>query len=112
VPAWAYAEPVAGCAHAGSQFSALTHEQAAGGGRRCLKFDAAFADKLRRRRPRPDDMGHLDEVFIRIGGELHYLRRAADQEGIVLDILVQSRRNAGAAMCRAFSSPTSWAATA
>jgi putative transposase len=39
----------------------------------------------------------LDEVFIRIQGELHYLWRAVDQNGVVLDILVQSCRNAGAA---------------
>jgi putative transposase len=36
-------------------------------------------------------------VFIRIKGELHYLWRAVDQDGVVLDILVQSRRDAGAA---------------
>src|ERR1700709_924036 len=64
--------------------------------RRCLKFGASFASSLRRRRPRPGDKWHLDEVFIRIQGELHYLWRAVDQHGIVLDILVQSRRNAGA----------------
>ena len=46
---------------------------------------------------RPGDKWHLDEVFIRIQGELHYLWRAVDQDGIVLDILVQSRRDAGAA---------------
>ena len=39
----------------------------------------------------------LDEVFIRIKGELHFLWRAVDQDGVVLDILVQSRRDAGAA---------------
>ena len=39
----------------------------------------------------------MDEVFIRIQGELHYLWRAVDQDGIVLDILVQRRRDAGAA---------------
>src|SRR4051795_9597672 len=39
----------------------------------------------------------MDEVFICIRGKLHYLWRAVDQEGCVLDILVQSRRNAGAA---------------
>src|SRR3954452_18553809 len=39
----------------------------------------------------------MDEVFIRIRGKLHYLWRAVDQEGRVLDILVQSRRNADAA---------------
>ena len=39
----------------------------------------------------------MDEVFIRIQGELRYLWRAVDQDGIVLDILVQTRRDAGAA---------------
>ena len=63
----------------------------------CQKFGRSFADKLRKRRPRPGDRGHLDEVFIRIQGELHYLWRAVDQNGAVLDILVQSRRNAKAA---------------
>ena len=63
----------------------------------CLKFGANFANKLRRRRPRPGDKWHLDEVFIRIQGELHYLWRAVDQDGVVLDLLVQSRRDAGAA---------------
>jgi putative transposase len=63
----------------------------------CHKFGPSFADKLRRRRPRPGDKWHLDEVFIRINGKLHYLWRAVDQDGIVLDIVVQSRRNAGAA---------------
>jgi putative transposase len=63
----------------------------------CLKFGDDFANNRRRRRPRPGDKWHLDEVFIRIQGELHYLWRAVDQGGIVLDILVQSRRNAAAA---------------
>ena len=63
----------------------------------CLKFGASFADKMRRRRPRPGDEWYLDEVFIRITGELHFLWRAVDQDGVVLDILVQSRRDAGAA---------------
>jgi putative transposase len=39
----------------------------------------------------------LDEVFIRIRGVLHYLWRAVDQHGVVLDILVQDRRNGTAA---------------
>ena len=63
----------------------------------CLKFGAVFADNLRRRRPRPGDKSHLDEVFIRIQGELHYLWRAVDQDGVILDILVQSRRDGVAA---------------
>ncbi|CAH2605835.1 transposase (plasmid) [Rhodovastum atsumiense] len=63
----------------------------------CHKFGADFARKLRRRRPKPGDTWHLDEVFLRINGELHYLWRAVDQHGVVLDILVQGRRNAAAA---------------
>jgi putative transposase len=49
------------------------------------------------RRPKPGDTWHLDEVFLKINGELHYLWRAVDQHGVVLDILVQDRRNATAA---------------
>ena len=62
-----------------------------------LRFGRAFANSLKRRRPQPGDKWHLDEVFIRIRGKLHYLWRAIDQHGTVLDILVQSRRNAKAA---------------
>jgi len=61
------------------------------------KFAASFADRLRRRRPRPGDKRHMDEVFIRIQGVQHYLWRAVDQNGVVLDILVQARRDANAA---------------
>jgi putative transposase len=49
----------------------------------------SFAHSMRRRRPRPGDKWHMDEVFIRIKGVLHYLWRAVDQDGVVLDILVQ-----------------------
>jgi len=58
-----------------------------------LKFGQTFANDLRRRRPRPGDKWHMDEMFIKINGEDHYLWRAVDQDGNVLDILVQSRRN-------------------
>ncbi|MGW1092160.1 IS6 family transposase, partial [Streptomyces sp. NPDC002596] len=54
----------------------------------CLKFGQAYANALRRRQPRPGT-GHLDEVFIKINGEQKYLWRAVDQDGDVLDILVQ-----------------------
>ena len=63
----------------------------------CLRFGADSARRLRRRRPRPGDIWHLDEVFLRINGVLHCLWRAVDQHGVVLDILVQGRRNATAA---------------
>src|SRR5947209_5129573 len=63
----------------------------------CAKFGQQFANALRRRRPRPGDKWHLDEVFLTINGERCYLWRAVDQDGNVLDILVQSRRDARAA---------------
>ena len=63
----------------------------------CAKFGQAYANQLRRRRPRPGDKWHLDEVFVGINGRLCYLWRAVDQHGNVLDVLVQSRRNAVAA---------------
>ena len=63
----------------------------------CLKFGQAYANALRRRRPRPGDKWYLDEVFIMINGERRYLWRAVDQDGNVLDILVQNRRNKAAA---------------
>ena len=62
-----------------------------------LRFGRLFANKLRRRRPRPGDKWHLDEMFVRIRGKLHYLWRAVDQDGHVLDILVQGRRDTKAA---------------
>jgi putative transposase len=63
----------------------------------CAKFGQAYANALRRRRPRPGDKWHLDEVYIKIAGKTHYLWRAVDQHGIVLDILVTSRRDTRAA---------------
>ena len=63
----------------------------------CLRFGTEFAAKLRKRRPRPGDTWHMDEVYLKINGELFYLWRAVDQHGVVLDILVQERRNATAA---------------
>ena len=63
-----------------------------------LRFGRIFANALKRRRPQPGDKWYMDEVFIRIRGKQHYLWRAVDQAGNVLDILVQSRRNAAAAM--------------
>ncbi|GAB2463249.1 IS6 family transposase [Streptomyces incanus] len=63
----------------------------------CAKFGQAYANGLRRRRSRPGDTWHLDEVFVRINGERKYLWRAVDADGTVLDILVQSRRDKAAA---------------
>ncbi|HSH80237.1 MAG TPA: IS6 family transposase [Herpetosiphonaceae bacterium] len=61
------------------------------------KFGQTYANQLRRRRARPGDKWFLDEVFLKINGKTQYLWRAVDQHGNVLDILVQSRRNKGAA---------------
>ena len=63
----------------------------------CAKFGQAYANELRRRRPRPGAKWHLDEVFIKIRGVQRYLWRAVDEHGVVLDVLVTSRRNAAAA---------------
>ena len=63
----------------------------------CRKFGQIYANGLRRRRSRPGDKWHLDEVFIKINGKTHYLWRAVDQDGNVLDILVTSHRDAKAA---------------
>jgi putative transposase len=62
-----------------------------------LKFGQSFAHQIRRRLPVAGDKWHLDEVVISIAGRKHWLWRAVDQHGTVLDILVQSRRNAKAA---------------
>src|SRR5215207_7957884 len=61
------------------------------------KFGQAFANQIRRRLPRAGDKWHLDEVVIKIAGQKHWLWRAVDQDGLVLDILVQSRRDKQAA---------------
>jgi putative transposase len=63
----------------------------------CRKFGQPYANQLRRRRPEPGDTWHLDEVFLTMNGERHYLWRAVDQDGNILDILVQRRRDKHAA---------------
>jgi putative transposase len=63
----------------------------------CRKFGQAYANQLRRRCPRPGDKWHLDEVFLSIHGQRHYLWRAVDQDGHILDILVQRQRDKQAA---------------
>ena len=63
----------------------------------CYKFGPHFAYQLRQRRRKPTDKWHLDAVFVTINGHRYYLWRAVDSEGMVLDILLQTRRNAKAA---------------
>jgi putative transposase len=63
-----------------------------------LKFGPAIAANIRSRRVQPSGIWHLDEVFVRIGGKRTYLWRAVDDEGEVLEVLAQSRRNKRAAL--------------
>jgi putative transposase len=63
----------------------------------CQRFGPIFARTLRRRRCRSADTWHLDEVQLKIKGKKHWLWRAVDRDGLVLDILVQERRNREAA---------------
>ena len=62
-----------------------------------MKFGRAYARRLRRKRPRSRDIWHLDEVVVSIGGKKHWLWRAVDEDGFVLDALVQNRRDRRAA---------------
>jgi putative transposase len=62
-----------------------------------IKFGADYARRLKRKAPTRHDIWHLDEVVISIHGEKRYLWRAVDQDGYVLDEIVQIHRNAKAA---------------
>ncbi len=72
----------------------VTHESIR---RWCIKFGPAYARKLRRRYQGYGDMFFLDEVFVRIQGKQRYLWRAIDQDGEVVDIFLQARRDGKAA---------------
>ena len=63
-----------------------------------LKFGPLFAQELAGRRPRPTSRWHLDETVVMIAGRQFWLWRAVDDEGEVLDLLVQRRRDKTAAM--------------
>src|ERR1700757_2217468 len=63
-----------------------------------LKFGPTIARRLRQRRPRPSDRAHLDEMVVRIAGQRMYLWRVVDDEGEVLDILVQRGRDSWSAL--------------
>ena len=59
----------------------------------CAKFGPSYAAGLRRRRACVSDKWHLDEVQLKMNGKRHWLWRAVDKHGVVLDILVQQRRD-------------------
>lgn len=61
------------------------------------KFGPAYAKQLRFKQPSHRDIWHLDEVVVSVGGKKHWLWRAVDQDGYVLDEIVQTRRNTTAA---------------
>ena len=63
-----------------------------------IKFGPQIARNLKRRRPAPSPRWHLDEVVCSIGGKRVYLWRAVDDEGEVLDVVVQKRRDHNAAL--------------
>ena len=62
------------------------------------KFGTAIADDIRRARPRANGIWHLDEMVVKIRGQRMFMWRAVDDEGEVLDMLVQKRRNKAAAL--------------
>jgi putative transposase len=61
------------------------------------KFGAPYAVELRKREPRPGRTWSLDEMAVRIGGRVHWLWRAVDEHGTMLDVLLQGRRDTAAA---------------
>ena len=63
----------------------------------CIKFGPKYARRLRRRHQGYGDTFHLDEVFVKIQGVRHYLWRAVDQDGEVVDVFLQRRRDGKAA---------------
>ena len=63
----------------------------------CIKFGSKYSRRLRRNHLGYGDTFYLDEVFVRIGGKQHYLWRAVDQDGEVVDVFLQERRNGEAA---------------
>jgi putative transposase len=62
-----------------------------------MKFGAAYASRLKRKAPSRGDIWHLDEVVITINGEKRWLWRAVDQDGYILDEVLQARRDTKAA---------------
>ena len=63
----------------------------------CIKFGRIYARRLKRRHQGYGDTFYIDEVFVKINGKQHYLWRAVDQEGEVVDVFLQSRRDGVAA---------------
>ena len=63
----------------------------------CIKFGPKYARRLKRKHQGFGDTFYLDGVFVKIGGKQHYLWRAVDQDGEVVDVFLQRRRDSAAA---------------
>ena len=63
----------------------------------CIKFGAMYARRLKRRHRSYGDTFYIDEVFVKINGKQHYLWRAVDQDGEVVDVYLQAKRDGTAA---------------
>ena len=63
----------------------------------CIKFGAKYARRLKRKHRGYGDTFYIDEVFVKINGKRHYLWRAVDQDGEVVDVFLQARRDGAAA---------------
>ena len=63
----------------------------------CIKFGALHSRRLKRRHQGYGDTFFIDEVFVKINGKQHYLWRAVDQDGEVVDVFLQARRDGSAA---------------
>ena len=63
----------------------------------CIKFGAIYARRLKRKQRAYGDTFYIDEVFVRINGIQHYLRRAVDQDGEGVDVYLQAKRDGAAA---------------
>ena len=63
----------------------------------CIKFGAKYARRLKRKHQGYGDTFYIDEVFVKINGKQHYLWRAVDQDGEVVDVYLQSKRDGAAA---------------
>jgi len=63
----------------------------------CIKFGAIYTRRLKRRHRGYGDTFYIDEVFVKINGKQHYLWRAVDQDGEVVDVYLQAKRDGAAA---------------
>lgn len=63
----------------------------------CIKFGAIYSRRLRRKHQGFGDTFYIDEIFVKINGRQHYLWRAVDQDGEVVDVYLQAKRDGVAA---------------